>query len=553
MKEWFGRPTQPGWTLLHALTLVGAAAILLSYNRNQWFMSDEWNFIVHRSPGLADTDFLRPHNEHWTALPVLSYWALLSTVGLSSYLPYAAVVIAFHLGLAHLLWRAALRCGASRPIATALVAIFAVLGAGAENLVWSFQIAFVGAAACGWAAILLHDHDGPFDRRDVLGWIASIAALMFSGIGLTMVVVATLTVWLRRRRLLDTVLAAAGPAVVFGAWYLVEGRHASTPTGDKWLVVDWAWAGLTHATEAIVGIPGSGALLVLLLLGWWGRHLDLGQGARSIALAGVLGTVAFFLVTGLGRVEYGSPEAGRYAYIAAALLLPGAAFALTRGFPSTPQASAFVVALCALVGVHNLGMLRSTARDQMGPEQEFKAVVGATAQLMRDGTHLNMDVIIDPQKNPDLRAIDVRRLDGYGWLPEIETTRKAELTAETALDVVVTTPRGTPGGVLVSGTATLVPADPSGGADCVIAAASPAGSQVRLESDRATWRVRLSGDAEDTIQMQLVDGEVEGQPRGYTLPAADSDLVSAAKGRTVVVELPPDKSLGFCGVALTDS
>ncbi len=176
-------PDQVPWTLVHGLSLVGGAVVLLVANRNQWFFGDEWNFIVNRGPRGASIGVLEPHNEHWTTVPVLVFRGLLAIVGLRSYLPYVAVLLALHLGLAHLLWRVSLRVGATPAIATALAAVFIVLGAGSENLLWAFQIAFVGVVAFGWAAVLLHDHDGPFGRRDIVGWVASIAALDVLGPG----------------------------------------------------------------------------------------------------------------------------------------------------------------------------------------------------------------------------------------------------------------------------------------------------------------------------------------------------------------------------------
>ncbi len=55
------------------------------------FFSDEWAFIAARS--LANPiDWLRPHNEHWSTLPIILYRLLVETVGIGSYLPYLAVV-----------------------------------------------------------------------------------------------------------------------------------------------------------------------------------------------------------------------------------------------------------------------------------------------------------------------------------------------------------------------------------------------------------------------------------------------------------------------------
>src|SRR5215204_6892946 len=63
--------------------------------RGLTFFSDEWAFIESRSLGDPGT-WLPPHNEHWSTIPILVYRALVETLGLTSYVPYLAVVIALH-------------------------------------------------------------------------------------------------------------------------------------------------------------------------------------------------------------------------------------------------------------------------------------------------------------------------------------------------------------------------------------------------------------------------------------------------------------------------
>ena len=88
--------------------------------------------------------------------------------------------------------------GVDLPLATALSVVFVLLGAGYENLLWAFQIGFIGSVAFGLGVLLLVNHDGRWGWRDVAGWFLSLAGLMFSGISVTMVTVAGLTVLMRR-------------------------------------------------------------------------------------------------------------------------------------------------------------------------------------------------------------------------------------------------------------------------------------------------------------------------------------------------------------------
>jgi hypothetical protein len=543
------------WTAVHLGSLGLGAFVVFVANRNQWFFGDEWEFIVNRGPEDQRLGLFTAHNEHWSTLPILIYRALLATVGLRSYAPYVAVLVVLHIALAHLLWRAALRVGARPAIATALAAIFAVLGAGAENLLWAFQIGFVGCIMFGWAQVLLADHDGPFGGRDLLGWAAGTVALMMSGPAILMVGVATLTVALRRRRLVDAALTALGPFVVYALWWLAAGRHAHSgaPPSEngRWLLVDFAWRGVTNMAEQVVGIPGGGAVLVVALLYWWSRHLEVASGRGSLAYAGTFGAFAFFLVTGVGRVDLGvdSAASGRYVYIGAALVLPAAALALSRSMPTGTKGTLFVLALCGVVATHNVGLLREAASRDWTREQSFRDLVLAGAQLVRDGEPVLPDVDLDPNLNPDLGTVDLVRIVGYDWLPEGSPALADTLTARTMMQVADAPAEGALASVGLSGReATVEPRSPVGGASCLHAVPSGPVPVLLLQDDAAAWRVRLGSDHPVSLQVAVVDGTTTGIPRSITLdPGEPLDLVSVAGEQTLSISVPAE-GLTVCGV-----
>ena len=144
---------------MHGLSLVAAALVLVRANWAQWFFGDV-SILVSRDlrhdPWRA---LFAPHNEHWSTIPVLAWRAVFSIAGLHGYLPYVGVLILTHLLLAHVLWRAMLRCGAGAWVATGLAAVFAVLGAEYENLLWAFQIGFIGSVLFGYVAATFTDVD----------------------------------------------------------------------------------------------------------------------------------------------------------------------------------------------------------------------------------------------------------------------------------------------------------------------------------------------------------------------------------------------------------
>lgn len=163
-------------------TVAAFLVLLLVFGRDRWFLRDDWYFLTGRTatdvPGLFD-----PHGEHWTTLPILAFRALHAVFGLHSYLPYEALVIAAHLITATLLRVVMRRAGVNAWIATAAALAFVFFGAGNANVLWAFQITMVGSVAFGLGQLILIDHDGPADRRDVAALLCGAAVGSTVGIG----------------------------------------------------------------------------------------------------------------------------------------------------------------------------------------------------------------------------------------------------------------------------------------------------------------------------------------------------------------------------------
>src|SRR5207237_2668558 len=115
--------------------------------------------------------------------------ALWAAVGLRSYLPYVGLAIVLHLGVAALRWLIMRRARVRPWTATVAASAFALFGAGAQDILWAFQIAFTGALLLGLVHLVLADHDGPLDVRAWLGLAPGTAALLGPGGAATMVIV----------------------------------------------------------------------------------------------------------------------------------------------------------------------------------------------------------------------------------------------------------------------------------------------------------------------------------------------------------------------------
>jgi hypothetical protein len=391
-------PGRHDWPVLfHRASLLLAAAGLLYLGRGAWFYYDEWDVA-----GNGALPLLQPHSEHWSTLPYLAYRALYAAFGLRQYLPYLAVVIALHVGLAHFLWHVLRRQGVAGWPAAGLAAAFLVLGAGSENLVWAWQMGTVGSVFFGYAALLLATGAAPSRRRDVLAAAALVAAQMCSGIGLVMLLVSAIAITLRR-----SVAIAAGvvavPLVAFVAWYAtfghqVSGQHYSRPsiTGS----LQFVWVGLTSTAELASGLKWLGPLLVGAALAWVGWRARTGLRRHPVALAGVIGAVALFALISAGRLQFGPDSArqGRYVYLGAALLVPVAGLALQQLVARGRAGELAVALLVTWAAVHG-------ARVLVPAEAAHGAISAHTRRLVLDAaTRMDRGEPFDPAARPDPAA-----------------------------------------------------------------------------------------------------------------------------------------------------
>ena len=122
-----------------------ALPLFLYYGRHRWFFLDEWDFLADRDGGSPATCSARTTS---TGRPCRSrlpaVWRLF---GLRSYVPYQLVlVVLLHLTAAVLLRVVMRRAGVNPWIATAAASLFALFGVRPQNIVWAFQIGFVGLA-----------------------------------------------------------------------------------------------------------------------------------------------------------------------------------------------------------------------------------------------------------------------------------------------------------------------------------------------------------------------------------------------------------------------
>ena len=213
----------PFEALLGVLMLV-SAALLIYYRSSLNFMLDDWAFVIYREDGGLG-DFLDPHNEHISILPVAIYKAFLSVFGMTSAMPLQIFSVAIFLLSVFVLFLY-LRSLVGVPAAVIGCAVILFLGVAWEDLLWAFQIGFSISIAAGIGALIaLRRRDGAGDRIACLLLVTSVIS---TSLGIPFAIGAAVSLLLQRESLLRRLYVVGVPAVAYGLWYLGWGHTAES-------------------------------------------------------------------------------------------------------------------------------------------------------------------------------------------------------------------------------------------------------------------------------------------------------------------------------------
>jgi hypothetical protein len=361
-------------TIALAGLLLATAAVLLYAGQHLTFFYDEWDFILGRRGSSIGT-YLHPHNGHLSLFPVVVYKILLSIFGLRHYLPYRVVSIALHLlgsGLLYVLVRR--RIGPW--LALVATAILLFMGTAYQDLLWPFQISYLGSVAGGLGALALLERPGA--RRD--GWVAAllILSLSSSGVGIAFLV-ACAVLLIAQRVPLPRLWVVVVPALLFAAWYIGwgsgEGTSAHAIANAPQYVANAAGgavAGIAGLSASTWGAPLLVGLAFALFFAWRSHRPG---GPTPLLLAAGAGALAFWTLSAIARAGFAEPTASRYLYIGAVFILLICAEArLGTGLRGAWLLIAAILLAGALIG--NLRMLRDGERQLRSQDAVVRASLG---------------------------------------------------------------------------------------------------------------------------------------------------------------------------------
>jgi hypothetical protein len=535
----------PGMVL--AVLVTGSVALMVSKSRGLWFFGDDFAFLLRRGVGGdAELGVLAPHNEHWVTIPVVLYRVLFSFFGMHHYLPYALLPILAHAAACVTLFLLLRRCLVETWAALVAVAVFAFFGGGSANLLWDFQITFVGSAVFGLLALHSAASAEPSRRTTVRVWVFATAALMCSGMGIAMLLWLGLFVLLRRG-LLAAAAATVLPGVLLLVWHWTAGSVATqAPATEITHIPIFVWNGLGYVWHVATGIPAVGAVvwLALVAIALWGRAAP---AHRALSVAGMVSAVVAYVLiaTSRGFLGDGAGMEGRYAYFGLLFSLPAFAAAVegiasAMGERARVKATAWFVAVAFFIttGWHTTSDVAHLAHLLTAGAAE--RVVAASD--LASGDQLVLNDVVDLPYNPD---IDARRLDDPSIreaLPDLRPTAATRFNAAAHMLVDAASgrlPLGGPESVRWGG----VLGERREHDGCRAGLARPGAWLAVSVGDRGGQiRLRAAGD---TILTVLEKDGRRSSPVSWPLEDGPTYVGTSLPGATVIVVLAPGP-MSYC-------
>jgi hypothetical protein len=300
---------------------VTALGGLMFVGRHFTFQADEWDWLLHRR-GTSLSVFLRPHNEHLSALPILTYKTLFALFGATSTFPFRSLAALLTWTCAILLFvLIAPRVGSWIALAPAAVLLF--FGPAWNDILWGFQIGYLGSVAAGLGCLLTLQRGTR--RADAATCLLLIASLSCSSIGLPVLVGVAIELALsernRRWRRLWVVAVPAGLYVLWYARYGISSAHLNyvhfVPlyAFHGLAAVAGSLTGLTEAdnTPYAVTLDAGTTIAVLMLLGFAARVVR-GPALSPRFWAAAATALAFWIAAALSFIPGREANQSRYTF-----------------------------------------------------------------------------------------------------------------------------------------------------------------------------------------------------------------------------------------------
>jgi hypothetical protein len=399
--------------------------------RGTTFFYDEWEFVVNRFGGGLDS-FLMPHSEHISIVPVAIYKILFHLVGMRGYPLYRLVVVLMHLACVGLIYDMCRRRVGVWPALVIAVAILCLFTAW-EDLIWAFQMSFVGSVMGGLAAFALIDRD----RRscDIAAGVALAIALASSGLGLPFV--PGIAAELARQRRWRRIWLVAIPFALYVIWYLGYGVNMVTSNtviqSPQWILEAIAAGfGALAGRDTDWGVPI--AVLALALAAGRVAKSETRVSPRLIGVA--ITALAYWVLVGISRSTIQPADTSRYTYLSGVCIVLIGVELLPR---LRPNGRAMGLAAAALLAAALMGW--QTLHNNALTLRETSAQVAASLGVMTlERSRVLPAYAPDPTQAPNITAaayFHVVHAMGSTAADSVDEILAADPIAQTSADSVL--------------------------------------------------------------------------------------------------------------------
>lgn len=391
--------------------LVLSAAVYFVIGRNQWFVRDDWAFVVSRNAIRTNLGWeswlFEGQDGHWMTVPILIWRGIQNVFHLGSYWPYLIPNLVLHVAMVLLVRVLCRRVGVSAWTSTLVCALLLLFGSGWDNLVFAIQITYNLSIVCFLAQALLVDHEGPTDRRDVVGAVLGVIGVMSSGFG--PIFIAGMVVLLVLRQRWKALVVAVVPQALACVWWFVfwggDAVSARMP-GPRSQVPAFVVRGVLATFEGLTGIVSLAgvALFATVALTLWRGHP---WRAQSLLLTLWATVVVMFAAIGVERIGFGVISAGssRYVHVAGVLITPAFAIAIDSLARIGREARWCGRLLVAVSIALNLGWL-----------QIYSAQWARESRAQKEVLELTLGSGYVTQVSPDVTPVDISPNITIGWM-----------------------------------------------------------------------------------------------------------------------------------------
>ncbi|MFB2599286.1 hypothetical protein ACEXQE_15955 [Herbiconiux sp. P17] len=396
-------------TVVLGLLLVVSALVLWANVRTQWFIYDEFDYLMPPEGASWLGWLITPHNEHTIFFTKLWFSLLYGTIGLQGYWLYAVPMILGHLAGGVAAYKLVRLIIPSRAIAVATVAPLLLMAAGAGTLTWAGQFQYTAATAAGLWVLYLALSPTVGARTRWIGILALSLFGTFSGSAyIPLGVAGGLALIMVRRYLLGAVTI-----LIPAAWFVLARVLYTIPSNNSAHSLEqvlrdgpaFIYALLNKAVNDSIPVSGSfttpimlaatiGAVAFLAI-----RLSGSPRGRRTYLFLLIALTLSLF-ITMIGRLsrDVADSASGGYSYFILIAAIPLFVTTIARFFGGTRIATTLIVLLLAGWGAIGIAGLQATAQGLADWKSSNATLLTGAAYLSQN----DFTVASDAQPSPAL-------------------------------------------------------------------------------------------------------------------------------------------------------